>query len=227
MVTQAAAGARKVGQTRSVGARGGTTIAIAADKAQPQRESPSTLDACRRCELWKNATQAVPGVGPPTARIMLVGEQPGDQEDLAGLPFVGPAGQLLERAMAQADLERRHIYLTNAVKHFKWEPRGKRRMHKTPAQREIDACGYWLDSELAQVRPKVIVALGSTALKAVTGNPHAALKDVLGEPFMHQDRWIVTVYHPSYVLRVPGDDAKQKAFEVVVEGLRAAKRLSV
>lgn len=227
MVTQAAAGARKVGQTRSVGARGGTTIPIAPDKAQPQRESPSTLDACRRCELWKNATQAVPGVGPPTARIMLVGEQPGDQEDLAGLPFVGPAGQLLERAMAQADLERRQIYLTNAVKHFKWEPRGKRRMHKTPAQREIDACGYWLDSELAQVQPQVIVALGSTALKAVTGNPHATLKDVLGEPFMHQDRWIVTVYHPSYVLRVPGDDMKQKAFEVMVDGLRAAKRLGL
>lgn len=227
MVTQAAAGARKVGQTRSVGARAGTTIPIAPDKAQPQRESPSTLDACRRCELWKNATQAVPGVGPPTARIMLVGEQPGDQEDLAGLPFVGPAGQLLERAMSQADLERRQIYLTNAVKHFKWEPRGKRRMHKTPAQREVDACGYWLDSELAQVQPQVIVALGSTALKAVTGNPHATLKDVLGEPFMHQGRWIVTVYHPSYVLRVPGEDMKQKAFEVMVDGLRAAKRLGV
>jgi probable DNA metabolism protein len=225
MVSQAAAGARKVGQTRSVGERGGTVIPIAADKAQPQRDAPSTLDACRRCELWKDATQAVPGVGPPTARIMLVGEQPGDQEDLAGLPFVGPAGQLLERAMTQAQLERRAIYLTNAVKHFKWEPRGKRRMHKTPAQREVEACSYWLDSELAQVKPQVIVALGSTALKAVTGNPHAALKDVLGKPFMHQGRWIVVIYHPSYVLRVPGEDLKKQAFNVMVEGLREAKAL--
>ena len=227
MVSQAAAGARKVGQTRSVGERSGTVIPIAAEKAQPQRDMPSTLDACRRCELWKDATQAVPGVGPQTARIMLVGEQPGDQEDLAGQPFVGPAGQLLERAMTQAQLERRAIYLTNAVKHFKWEPRGKRRMHKTPAQREVEACSYWLDSELAQVKPQVIVALGSTALKAVTGNPHAALKDVLGKPFMHQGRWIVVIYHPSYVLRVPGAELKAQAFDVMVEGLREAKRLGI
>ena len=105
------------------------------------------------------------------------------------------------------------------------EPRGKRRMHKTPAQREVEACSYWLDSELAQVQPDVVVALGSTALKAVTGNPHAALKDVLGKPFMHGGRWIVVIYHPSYVLRVPGEEIKAKAFEVMVEGLRDAKRL--
>ena len=227
MVSQAATGARQVGQTRSVGERGGTVIPIAADKAQPQRETPSTLDACRRCELWKDATQAVGGIGPATARIMLVGEQPGDQEDLAGLPFVGPAGKLLDRAMSQADVERRDIYLTNAVKHFKWEPRGKRRMHKTPAQREVEACSHWLDSELAQVRPDVVVALGSTALKALTGNPHATLKDVLGKPFMHGGRWIVVIYHPSYVLRVPGEDLKAEAFEVMVDGLREAKRLQL
>ena len=127
--------------------------------------------------------------------------------------------------MSKAELERREIYLTNAVKHFKWEPRGKRRMHKTPAQREVDACRHWLDSEVAQVQPHVIVALGSTALKAVTGNPHAALKDVLGKPFQHQGRWIVVVYHPSYVLRVPGEDVKAQAFEVIVDGLRDAARL--
>jgi probable DNA metabolism protein len=225
MVSQAANGARLVGQDRKVGQRGGATIPIAAEKAQPARDAPSTLDACRRCALWSHATQAVPGVGAPGARIMLVGEQPGDQEDLAGLPFVGPAGQLLDRALAQAAVERRAIYLTNAVKHFKWEPRGKRRMHKTPAQREVDACSYWLDHEVAQVQPKVIVALGSTALKAVTGNPHAALKDVLGQPFQHQGRWIVVVYHPSYVLRVPGEDMKAQAFQVMVDGLRAAARL--
>ena len=154
---------------------------------------------------------------------MLVGEQPGDQEDRQGLPFVGPAGQLLERAMAQAGLERRAIYLTNAVKHFKWAPRGKRRMHKTPAQREIDACRYWLDSELARVAPKVVVALGKIAhdayLRLIT------LKDVLGKPFQHQGRWVVAVYHPSYVLRLPGEDNKRQAFEVLVEGLREAGRL--
>jgi probable DNA metabolism protein len=226
MVSQAAAGARKLGQTRSVGARGGTVIPIAADKAQPQREAPSTLDACRRCDLWQHATQAVAGVGPGTARIMLVGEQPGDQEDLAGLPFVGPAGALLERALGQAQLERRAVYLTNAVKHFKWEPRGKRRMHKTPAQREVEACGYWLDSEIARVVPRVIVALGSTALKAVTANPHAALKEVQGQPFEHQGRWIVAIYHPAYVLRVPGAELKAEAFDAMVDGLRAARSLA-
>ena len=225
MVSQAANGARKVGQTASVGERGGTMIPIAADKAQPRRDTPSTLDACRRCALWEHATQAVPGAGPERARIMLVGEQPGDQEDLAGLPFVGPAGQLLERALSQAGLERRDMYVTNAVKHFKWEPRGKRRLHKTPAQREVEACSYWLDSELAQVQPEVIVALGSTALKAVTGNAHATLKDVLGKPFMHQGRWIVVIYHPSYVLRVPGEELKAEAFDAMVAGLREARGL--
>ena len=225
MVSQAAAGARKVGQTHSVGQRGGTIIPISADKAQPQRELPTTLDQCRRCTLWQHATQAVPGVGSADARIMLVGEQPGDQEDLAGLPFVGPAGQLLERAMGQAELERRQIYLTNAVKHFKWEPRGKRRMHKTPAQREVDACSHWLEGELASVRPDVVVALGSTALKSITGNPHATLKDVLGQPFLHQGRWVVVIYHPAYVLRVPGEDAKAQAFAVMVDGLRQARAL--
>ena len=230
MVSQAAAGARRVGQTRSVGQRNGTSIPISADKAQPERDAPSTLDKCRRCDLWKNATQAVPGVGPAAgpdkARIMLVGEQPGDQEDLAGLPFVGPAGNLLERAMTEAQVERRTIYLTNAVKHFKWEPRGKRRIHKTPAQREIEACSYWLESEIAEVAPKVIVALGSTALKAVTGDAHATLKDVLGKPFQLGEQWIVVVYHPSYILRVPGEDAKAQAFAVMVDGLRRARELA-
>jgi DNA polymerase len=165
-------------------------------------------------------------VGPPTARIMLVGEQPGDQEDLAGLPFVGPAGKLLDRALAEAGVDRRAVYLTNAVKHFKWEPRGKRRMHKTPAQREVEACSVWLDAELAHVKPRVVVAMGSTALKAVTGNPHAALKDVLGQPFEHQGRTIVAIYHPSYVLRVPGTENKEHAFGVMVEGLRQAVKVS-
>ena len=194
-----------------------------ADLAGP---APAALQDCRRCSLWQHATQAVPGAGPAHARIMLVGEQPGDQEDLAGLPFVGPAGQLLDRALARAGLTRRAVYVTNAVKHFKWEPRGKRRMHKTPAQREVAACSYWLGAELAQVRPRVLVALGSTALKALTGNPHATLKDAMGKPFQHHGRWIVAVYHPSYVLRVPGEEQKALAFEALAAGLRDAKRLA-
>ena len=197
----------------------------AASHDAPQDEQPATLDQCRRCELWRNATQPVGGAGPKRARLMLVGEQPGDQEDLAGQAFVGPAGKLLDRALEQAGVDRRAVYLTNAVKHFKWEPRGKRRMHKTPAQREIEACGYWLDKELAAVRPDVIVALGSTALKAVLGTGHVTLKDTIGQPLRHGGRWVVTVYHPSYVLRVPDAAAKEQAFGVMVEGFRLAQRL--
>jgi DNA polymerase len=227
MVSSAAAGARKVGQTSSVGQRAGTVIPVTPEQAQPERQAPSTLDQCRRCPLWEHATQAVAGEGPARAKIMLVGEQPGDQEDLAGQPFVGPAGQLLDRVMDQAALERRKVYLTNAVKHFKWEPRGKRRLHKTPAQREVDACAYWLDGEIASVKPKVIVAMGSTALKAVTGNPHALLKDVLGRPFVHDGRWVVVIYHPSFALRVPDQEAKAQAITVMVDGLREAQRLAL
>src|SRR3982750_2881875 len=122
---------------------------------------------CRDCPLWANATQTVFGAGDPHASVMLVGEQPGDEEDRKGLPFVGPAGRLLDRALEAAGVEREHLYVTNAVKHFKWEPRGKRRLHKTPAQREVDACHQWLEREIETVKPQVIVALGSTAAKAV------------------------------------------------------------
>ncbi|MFL6710462.1 MAG: UdgX family uracil-DNA binding protein, partial [Massilia sp.] len=190
------------------------------------RDAPSSLDQCRRCDLWEHATQAVGGVGPKKARIMLVGEQPGDQEDLQGKPFIGPAGQLLDRVMDEAGVDRRTIYLTNAVKHFKWEPRGKRRLHKTPAQKEIEACSYWLEHELAEVKPDVIVALGSTALKSVLGTSHVTLKDTLGKPIAHQGRWVITVYHPSYVLRVPDEASKRQATQVMIEGLQMAQRLA-
>jgi uracil-DNA glycosylase family protein len=174
-----------------------------------------------------NATQAVGGAGPAGARIMLVGEQPGDQEDRAGAPFVGPAGQVLDRALAASGLDRNAVYITNAVKHFKWEPRGKRRMHKTPAQREIEACYYWLEQELARVMPVVVVALGGTALKALSGSIHASLGAALGTPFRHEGRWIVATYHPSYVLRVPGEAMKAQAFNVMVAGLRQAHELAM
>jgi DNA polymerase len=126
---------------------------------------------------------------------------------------------------AEAGVDRRSLYVTNAVKHFKWEPRGKRRLHKTPAQREIEACSYWLDKELAQVKPQVIVALGTTALKAVLGTSHVTLKETMGRALRHEGRWVVTVYHPSYVLRVPDEAAKKMAFQVMVDGLKLARSL--
>ena len=226
MVSSAANGERRTGQTASVGQRSGAAIIpISAERAQPARELPTTLDQCRRCELWKSATQAVPGAGPAQAPIMLVGEQPGDQEDLAGLPFVGPAGAVLERAMLEAGVARDSIYLTNAVKHFKWEPRGKRRLHKTPAQREIAACHDWLEQELTRVQPQVIVALGSTALKSILQDGAATMTPLIGTPVQHDGRWVVTVYHPSYVLRAPDEESKRQAYRVIVEGLRQALQL--
>jgi len=225
MISDAALGARRTGQLQAVGQRKGTTIAIAPADAQPERQQPSKLDECRRCELWQFATQAVGGEGPKKARIMFVGEQPGDQEDLAGQPFVGPAGKLLDRVCEAAGVDRESIYVTNAVKHFKWEPRGKRRLHKTPAQKEIEACHYWLDKELAHVKPTVIVALGATALKSVMRTAAVTLKDSLGKPVFHEGHWVVTTYHPSYVLRVPGEDAKRAAFQTMVDGLKLAHDL--
>jgi len=225
MVSNAELGARSTGQAQAVGRKSGATIPIAPADAQPERQQPSKLDECRRCELWQFATQAVPGAGPKKAQIMLVGEQPGDQEDLAGEAFIGPAGKLLDRVFEAADLERRAIYLTNAVKHFKWEPRGKRRLHKTPAQREVEACHYWLDKELAAVKPKVIVALGATALKSVLRDGKAKLGDMLGKAIQHEGRWVVTVYHPSYILRVPDEETRRQAFQVMVDGLKLAQQL--
>jgi probable DNA metabolism protein len=226
MIAESSSGARRHGQTTSVGSRAGVTIPVTAENALPQREAPSSLDQCRRCDLWRHATQAVAGVGPRTARIMLVGEQPGDQEDLAGTPFIGPAGKVLDEAFAQAGLARESIYLTNAVKHFKWEPRGKRRLHKTPAQMEISACSYWLEEELAEVQPEVIVALGGTALKAILGDPKATLTDRLGKPFRHEGKWVVVVYHPSYILRVPDAGARAQAMQNLIEGLAEAQQLA-
>src|SRR2546422_9820873 len=122
--------------------------------------------ACQACPLWANATQTVFGAGDPHARVMLVGEQPGDEEDKKGLPFVGPAGRLLDRALEAAGVDREHLYVTNAVKHFKWQLRGKRRLHKTPAQPEVEACAPWLQGEIAAIKPQVLVCLGPTPGKA-------------------------------------------------------------
>ena len=133
------------------------------------QQAAADIHECRRCELWQPATQPVFGEGPPDARIMFVGEQPGDQEDLAGRPFVGPAGQLFDRAMAEAGFDRTQVYVTNAVKHFKFVPRGKRRIHEKPGTTEIVACKFWLDLERAEIEPAVTVMLGATAARAVLG----------------------------------------------------------
>jgi DNA polymerase len=216
--------ARRVIPLLAAGAQG---KAAGAGEGKPEEQHPSTLDECRRCDLWQHATQAVGGAGPKRARIMVVGEQPGDQEDIAGEPFVGPAGKLLDRVCEQAGVDRRTLYVTNAVKHFKWEPRGKRRMHKTPAQREIEACNYWLEKELAQVKPQVIVALGTTALKSLLGTSHVTLKDTIGRALRHEGRWVVAIYHPSYVLRVPDDAARKRYIFSDVSSCSAMRSLSI
>jgi uracil-DNA glycosylase family protein len=193
-------------------------------EVEPQQQ-PATLDACRRCTLWHDATQGVAGQGPRHAPIMMVGEQPGDKEDIAGKPFVGPAGALLDSALKDAGVERSDVFITNAVKHFKWEPRGKRRMHKTPGQREIEACGYWLAQELESVAPHVIVALGATALKAVLEEKKVTLQSVLGTAIEHHDRLVIPTYHPSFALRAPDEETRQRAYDAIVDALRHAGKL--
>ncbi|KVC23155.1 hydroxyacid dehydrogenase [Burkholderia diffusa] len=192
----------------------------------PDDDAPATLDACRRCGLWEHATQPVPGAGPADARIMLVGEQPGDQEDRTGIPFVGAAGRMLDRALDEAGIERTSVYLTNAVKHFKWEPRGKRRLHKTPAQREVAACRYWLERELDATHPRVIVALGATALRAVLQDNEATLERTRKPVRSPDGCLVVATYHPSYVLRTRGADSREHAYRTLVDALRTASRLA-
>lgn len=179
------------------------------------------MQACRACPLGAHATQAVPGEGPLQPDLMLVGEQPGDQEDLRGRPFVGPAGQMLDRALAQAGVERAAVYATNAVRHFKFELRGKRRIHKTPGQEEAAACRHWLDEEIALVQPRALVALGATAARALLGRPVAVLAE-RGEWLQREDglRVLVTV-HPSALLRMEPRQLPQ-AFDTFVRDLSLA-----
>ena len=179
---------------------------------------------CKDCPLWANATQTVFGAGDPHARVMLVGEQPGDEEDRKGLPFVGPAGRLLDRALEAAGVDRGHLYVTNAVKHFKWEPRGKRRLHKTPAQREIDACHQWIEREIALVKPQVIVALGATAAKALIGRDFKV--SVRRGQFVESTLapHVFATFHPSALLRLRGEEEKEAAFEQLVKDLKLIRR---
>ncbi len=184
---------------------------------------------CRRCALWEPATQVVFGEGPEHARMMMVGEQPGDQEDLAGRPFVGPAGQLLDRAIVEAGIDRREVYVTNAVKHFKFEPRGKRRIHAKPDLTEIAACSGWLVEERRAVRPALLVMLGATAARAVLGRTVTISRErsrpiALPDQFGSNAQGLVTV-HPSYLLRLPDEDAKRREYAAFVEDLKQARAL--
>ena len=178
--------------------------------------------SCTRCPLYRHATQTVFGEGPARAAIMMVGEQPGDQEDLAGRPFVGPAGQMLDRALAEAGLDRKKAYLTNAVKHFKNEPRGKKRLHKRPNRYEVEVCRVWLRREIEIVRPRLIVALGVTAAVALAGRS-VVLSRERGRviDFADSQRGMVTA-HPSSILRMPDQAARHSAFAALVKDLKAA-----
>jgi uracil-DNA glycosylase family protein len=173
---------------------------------------------CRDCPLWANATQTVFGEGRARARVMLVGEQPGDQEDLQGRPFVGPAGKLLDRALEQAGVDRDTVYVTNAVKHFKWEPRGKRRLHKTPAQREIDACRQWIEGEIRAVQPRVIGCLGATAARALLGRAFRVTRERGRFVESGLAPFVFATVHPSSILRAR-DESREAAFGMLASDL--------
>jgi probable DNA metabolism protein len=180
---------------------------------------------CHRCPLFEPATQTVFGEGPADATVMFVGEQPGDQEDTIGRPFVGPAGQMMDRAMEEAGIDRRTVYVTNAVKHFKFTQRGRRRIHQTPEVPEIQACGFWLDVERGHVRPKLLVLMGGSAARAVLGRAVTISRE-RGRPFATPDGQTVFVtVHPSFLLRVPDAAAKAREYDAFVRDLRAIRGL--
>ena len=194
--------------------------------APPNTSSLSALReaarACTACHLYKRATQTVFGEGPKRAAIMFVGEQPGDYEDLIGKPFVGPAGQIMNRALEEAGIARQEVYVTNAVKHFKWEPRGKRRIHQKPNAREIAACRPWLEAELRIVKPKLVVLLGATAAQTIFGSSFRVTRErgkVLSSKFAPK---IVATVHPSSLLRQPDEASREREYRNFVADLRVA-----
>jgi uracil-DNA glycosylase family protein len=180
---------------------------------------------CRACPLWENATQTVFGEGPAKAELLFVGEVPGDVEDREGRPFVGPAGRVFDEALAEAGIDRRKVYVTNAVKHFKWEARGKRRIHQKPNAAETAACRPWLDAELEVVSPRVLVALGATAAQALLGRDFRVTKQ-RGVP-VESDLApnVLATVHPSSILRAPDEAAREEAYDAFVADLRAAAKL--
>ena len=178
---------------------------------------------CRRCPLYRDATQAVPGEGPGHATFMLVGEQPGDKEDLAGKPFVGPAGRVLDAALKDAGIDRTQTFVTNAVKHFKHEMRGKRRLHKRPNNYEIERCKIWLDRERALVQPRTVIALGVTAARSLTGKTVTIAKMRKAPVAMADGTTLVVTVHPSALLRIADEADKRAAYKEFVADLKAAK----
>jgi uracil-DNA glycosylase len=174
---------------------------------------------CKACDLYKRGTQTVFGEGPRRARIMLVGEQPGDAEDLAGHPFVGPAGRLLDRALEDAGIDRRIVYVTNVVKHFKWEPRGKRRIHAKPNAAEIGACRPWLETEIALVKPEVLVCLGATAAQALLGKAFKVSRQRGERVESALARVVTATVHPSSILRAPDEEARREEMKRFVADL--------
>ena len=205
---------------------GETESGTAEELIPPSATVPKLREAaagCRACPLWKTGTQTVFGEGPVDARILVVGEQPGDQEDLAGKPFVGPAGQLLDRAFVAAGIKREELYVTNAVKHFKWVPAGKRRLHQKPNAREIAACRPWLGAEILAVQPQVVVALGATAAQTLMG-PDFRVTELRGQllAFPWAEAFLATV-HPSSILRMR-DEEREAEMERFVEDLRQIPR---
>jgi DNA polymerase len=207
--------------------RAGEATGSAADFVPPERTLPALAEAskaCRGCDLYANATQTVFGQGPAGADIMLVGEQPGDREDREGHPFVGPAGRLLDRALEAAGIDRAHVYVTNAVKHFKFEPRGKRRIHKKPNAEEIRACKPWLEAELDAVKPKVLVCLGATAAQAVIGRSFKVTQhrgEFVDTPLA---ALVTATVHPSSILRSPDDTTRAAEIDALIRDLRAVAR---
>ena len=195
----------------------------------PKRPSLASVRAaakgCRACDLWKCGTQTVFGEGARQAAVMFVGEQPGNDEDLSGHPFVGPAGKLLDRALADAGISRADAYVTNVVKHFKWEPRGKRRIHKKPNAREIAACRPWLEAELRVVRPKLLVCMGATAAQTIFGPTFRVTRErgkVLDSSLTPGDCHVVATVHPSSLLRQPDEESRKREYAGFVADLKVA-----
>ena len=188
--------------------------------SQSLDEVAESASACTRCPLYSDATQVVFGEGPKSASVMFVGEQPGDKEDLAGRPFVGPAGQMFTDCAERVGIDREDYYVTNAVKHFKFVLRGRRRIHQRPAASEVNACNWWLQQELQLVDPKLVVAMGATALHALTGNGAGILKRRGGIERTRDDRPCLVTVHPSYLLRLPDEDLRMAEIEKFEADLR-------
>jgi DNA polymerase len=182
------------------------------------------VNACRRCALWKTATYGVPGEGRSPSKLMLIGEAPGDSEDLQGHPFIGPAGAMLDRALEEAGMDRTSVYVTNAVKHFKFELRGKRRLHVKPSPAEIQACNWWLEEELRLVSPKIVIALGATAARALLGKV-VTIAQTRGTPIkLNDDTSLWVTIHPSFLLRIPEEARRHEEYKRFVDELSEAHR---